>query len=187
MFHEVTLPGTYHYGSRMGPGYETRVTELDTGFVISKKRYLQPRHVYQVTYDRLEQLDVARLIAFWQCRRGTAYGFRMRDQVDYVADVEPVINDGGTLYLAKKYVGVTRILRKPVPGTTRIWNASDVEQFGFTVDTTTGIVTGLSWELGTRHTSQFDVPVRFDSKLNIVHSEGEHSTVNFGVRALAIR
>ena len=129
------------------------------------------------TLDQIH--DIA---AFWEARQGRARGFRMKDRTDWKsckpnqtpAATDQVIGTGdGTtteFQLSKTYPSGTqsyvREIAKPVAGTVLIALDGADQTSGWSVDTTTGVVTFASAPGdGVQVTAgfEFDVPVRFDT------------------------
>jgi uncharacterized protein (TIGR02217 family) len=116
---------------------------------------------------------VAELIAFFRARRGRAYGFRFKDWTDHQALAQSLgLSDGASksFQLVKHYpsggVVETRLIAKPVTGTVKVYRDGVEATSGWSVDTTTGLVTfGIAPAAGVQVTADFafDVPVRFDS------------------------
>jgi uncharacterized protein (TIGR02217 family) len=120
-----------------------------------------------------KQAQIDELIAFFRARRDKAYGFRFKDWADYKATGQLLGtgDDAQTQFqLVKQYpsgsVIEVRTITKPVAGTVKVY-LDGVEQLsGWSVDTTTGLVTfGTAPVLGVEVTAdfEFDVPVRFDT------------------------
>lgn len=177
-FHEVQFPTTISYGAVGGPGFQTTVLTLSSGYEKRNQDWSLARAEYDVTHALKHQSDLDVLIAFFYARRGRAYGFRFKDWSDFnVPDSggSPQLfftTDGSTrtFQLTKTYVDAggsyVRTISKPVAGTLALFNAG-VATSDFTVDTTTGIVTlGTTTAATTGNaitgSCQFDVPVRFD-------------------------
>jgi uncharacterized protein (TIGR02217 family) len=181
-FHEVRFPDDISQGSRGGPERRTDVVvtrslseERNSIWANSRRRY---NALYAVkTYAQLEIV-----LAFWEERRGRLYGFRWKDWLDYrsapissaLSATDQVIGtgDGSTtaFQLKKKYGSSfapwSRTIRKPVAGTVVVALNGVNQNTGWTVDTTTGLVTfssapavGVVVSAG----FEFDVPVRFDA------------------------
>jgi uncharacterized protein (TIGR02217 family) len=120
-----------------------------------------------------EQAQIDDLIAFFRARRGKAYGFRFKDWTDYKADGQLLgTGDDATtqFQLVKHYpsgsVIEVRTITKPVAGTVKVYLDGIEQLSGWSVDTTTGLVTfGTPPALGVEVTGdfEFDVPVRFDT------------------------
>ena len=117
-------------------------------------------------------------------RNGRLYGFRYKDWADYksslplqaitATDQQIGIGTGilNTFPLAKRYTSGAqtwvRTIAKPVSATVRLALGTVEQMSGWTLDTTTGVVTfttapgsGVIIRAG----FEFDVPVRFDSDM----------------------
>lgn len=178
-FHEIQFPIEISKGAIGGPGFNTTVLGLDSGFERRNINWSIDRAKYNVAQGVKTQADMDALIAFFRARFAKAYGFRFQDWSDYnlpsVGGSPPVlfttIGAGpGTFQIAKVYPDsinpTTRIITKPQAGTVVVYN-NGISTNDFTVDTTTGIVTlGSTTYSTTGHSisvsCQFDVPVRFD-------------------------
>lgn len=185
-FHEVLFPVGISYGSRGGPGFSTSVVELSGGTEQRIARWNGARRRYNARIGIRGQEDVSDLLEFYIARRGAENGFRWKDWTDYTTasdhrsapddeDEQIGTGDGSTttFQLVKTYTsgGVTRTrnLTKPVSGTTVVALDGVAQASGWTVDTTTGIVT-FSTAPGTDVVitagCEFDVPVRFGEELD---------------------
>lgn len=185
-FHEVQFPTGLSYNSSGGPGFNTAIIEMDGGVEERISRWDGARHRYDAQYAVRTKEDLAAVLTFFRARKGAAYGFRFKDWLDYTTnadgtsdptdtDNEIGIGDGTTtqFQLVKKYTsgGVvrTRNITKPITGTTVI-AIDDVSQgAGWTVDTTTGVVTFSSAPAGAEVVTagcKFDVPVRFGAEID---------------------
>lgn len=183
-FHEEQLSPKISYGATGGPRRKTEVVELYSGYEERNTPWSQSRRSYNIAFGIRNTDDVYDVMAFFEAREGSLYGFRYKDWSDYkstkplpenvVAPTDQVIGSGTGAILAYQLIKtyedtsntITRIISKPVAGTVRI--AFDgVEQLsGWTVDTTTGIVTFSSAPSGGVIITagyEFDVPVRFNS------------------------
>lgn len=186
-FHEVRFPERISYGSNGGPRFSTTVTETISGHEQRNIDWQEARAEYDVGSGLRDEADLAALIAFFRARKGRAYGFRFKDWNDYrssddggaVTPQDQLIGVGDgttdTFQLLKNYAsGVathTRLIGKPVAGTVRVALAGVEQLSGWSVDTTTGMVTfDVPPGAGVNITAgfEFDVPVRFrDDKLTI--------------------
>jgi uncharacterized protein (TIGR02217 family) len=120
-----------------------------------------------------KQTQIDELIAFFRARRGKAYGFRFKDWTDYKATGQLLGTGDGAqtqFQLVKHYpsgsVIEVRTLTKPVAGTVKMYLDSVEQLAGWSVDTTTGLVTfSTPPALGVEITAdfEFDVPARFDT------------------------
>ena len=181
-FHEIRFPTAISFHSSGGPSRKTEIVTLGSGFEERNAVWANSRRRYDAGYGVKTLDDVHSVIAFFEARMARLYGFRLKDFSDYKscapgADITPLDQSIGTgdgaataFQLAKTYASGSaswqRTIKKPVSATTRV-ALNGVEQLsGFTVDTTTGIVTFTSAPgAGVAVTAgfEFDTPVRFDS------------------------
>jgi uncharacterized protein (TIGR02217 family) len=200
--HEVRFPVEISYGSRGGPGFSTSVVELDAGTEERISRWNGARRRYNARFGIREPAAIADVLEFYIAREGAAHGFRWKDWTDYSTaedhrddpthlDVQIGTGDGSTtqFQLVKRYAsgGVTRTrnLTKPVAGTVRVALDGLEQTTGWSVDTTTGIVTfdtAPAEDVVISAGCEFDVPVRFgeevdESALQIQHDFFEAETL----------
>ena len=185
-FHEVQFPPTISYGAVGGPGFHTTVLTLASGFEKRNIDWSRARAQYDVAHGVKTQAELNLLLKFFVARRGKAYGFRFKDWSDFRVpywettpgdkDALQVIGltDSGTtsqLQVFKTYSDIAaeydRPLYKLVTGTFSLYSNGTVTT-DYTVDLDTGIVTlGATLKATTGHviacSSEFDVPVRFDT------------------------
>lgn len=161
-FHEVQFPTNLSYRTSGGPGWSTEIIETDSGAEERVSRWVYPRHQWNAAYAIRSYEDLALLKAFYNARRGTAFGFRFKDWFDYTSTTEGIkiadypishldqpigIGDGTQVdfQLIKRYIsgGITRDIKitKPVAGTVLVGLGGADQSSGWTVNTTTGIVT----------------------------------------------
>jgi uncharacterized protein (TIGR02217 family) len=181
-FHEVRFPDTISRGALGGPERRTQIVELASGAEERNASWANARRRYDVAYGIRRADDLAAVVAFFEARNGRLHGFRFKDWADYKSGLPSRavsaedqllgVGDGArtTFQLRKRY-GTDehhwwRTIRKPVEGTVRV-AVGGVELFsGWSVDTTTGVVTFASPPAagaGVRAGFEFDVPVRFDT------------------------
>ncbi|NDR57137.1 DUF2460 domain-containing protein [Aliiruegeria sabulilitoris] len=181
-FHEVRFPDNISRGARGGPERRTQIVELTSGDEERNASWANSRRRYDVAYGVRRADDLATVVAFFEARNGRLYGFRYKDWADYkscLPSQQPTPTDQGlgtgdgtttTFQLLKTYLSGahswSRSISKPVSGSVRI-ALDGVEQVsGWSVDTTTGLVTFTAAPgAGVLVTAgfEFDVPVRFDS------------------------
>ena len=181
-FHEVRFPDNISRGARGGPERRTQIVELASGDEERNASWANSRRRYDVAYGIRHADDLAAAVAFFEARNGRLYGFRFKDWADWKlclpsqtpSATDQVIGTGdGTatdFQLVKAYASGaqswTRAITKPVAGTVLVAMDNVEQASGWTVDTTTGIVSfdsapaaGVSITAG----FEFDVPVRFDT------------------------
>jgi uncharacterized protein (TIGR02217 family) len=180
-FHEVSLPLPFALGASGGPERRVDIVALGSGREMRNTPWAHGRRRYDIGGAARTIDDLHALVAFFEARRGKLYGFRFRDPFDYKScapsltplPTDQVIGAGDgatrTFQLVKAYgAGDTAYLRpivKPVDGSVQIAVGGDVLDEGFSVDTTTGVVTfavapATSAAITAGFT--FDTPVRFD-------------------------
>ena len=181
-FHEVRFPDNISRGARGGPERRTQIVELASGDEERNASWANSRRRYDVAYGIRRADDLASVVSFFEARNGRLHGFRYKDWADYksalpsqaIAATDQQIGTGTssqqTFQLAKRYTsgGQTwvRTIAKPVAGTVRVALGMVEQMSGWTVDTTTGVVTFTAAPAGgviVRAGFEFDVPVRFDS------------------------
>lgn len=186
-FHDIRFPLTGDWGSTGGPGNQTIVQRMDSGQERRNPRWSQFRHTYDVGAAVKEYSSIAEVKTFYLARGGLANSFRLQDPLDYNSselgknwdgdsspatdtDQEIGTGDGTTtqFQLVKRYSDTegsyVRTITKPVSGTVVIAVDGTPTASGWTVNTSTGIVTFTSAPtLGQVITAgfEFDVEVRF--------------------------
>jgi uncharacterized protein (TIGR02217 family) len=185
-FHEVLFPLDIALKSAGGPQRRTDVVVLGSGAEERNARWAHSRRRYDAGYGVKTFEALSQVLAFFEERRGRLCGFRWRDRLDHssaipgvtIMPTDQVIGTGDGLKQAFQlsktygalYLPYRRPIAKPVPLSVRIAvDEHEVEQgTGFSVDSTTGIVTFLPGHIpatGAAITAGFlfDVPVRFDT------------------------
>ena len=181
-FHEIRFPDNIRRGARGGPERRTQVVELASGDEERNASWANSRRRYDVAYGIRRADDLAAVVAFFEARNGRLYGFRYKDWADYKSSppsqaITPTDHQIATgtgaatqFQMVKRYISGAqswaRAIAKPVAGTVRIALGTVEQLSGWTLDSTTGVVTfttapgnGVIIRAG----FEFDVPVRFDS------------------------
>lgn len=181
-FDEVRFPDDIGRGARGGPERRTRVVELASGREERNAVWANSRRRYDVSYGIRRADDLAAVVAFFEARNGRLHGFRFKDWSDYrscapsgsPSRLDQLIGTGTgsatAFQLSKRYSSGSRTwvrpITKPVAGSVLIALGGVAQASGWSVNTTTGIVTfatppasGVAVTAG----FEFDVPVRFDS------------------------
>jgi uncharacterized protein (TIGR02217 family) len=183
-FDEIRFPDNISRGARGGLERRTRIVELASGREERNSPWAGSRRRYDASYGIRRAVDLASVIAFFEARSGRLRGFRWKDWADYksclpsqtIAATDQLIGHGdGTrtaFQLSKTYSSglqsYVRTINKPVAGTVLVAVGGVAQSSGWSVDTTTGIVTFTTAPAnGAAVTAgfEFDVPVRFDSDL----------------------
>lgn len=181
-FHETQFPANISYGSRGGPRRLTQVVTLKSGFEERNQTWQHSRRKYDASVGLRNITDLHEVLRFWEARRGQLYGFRWKDWADYKSnfgkavpsDTDVILDTGDgvktAFQLVKRYEDggeeYIRPITKPVVGTV-IVSLDDVSQpTGWTLDSTTGIITFASAPgngVVVKAGFEFDVPARFDA------------------------
>ena len=181
-FHEVRFPDDISRGARGGPERRTQIVELASGDEERNASWANSRRRYDVAYGIRRADDLAAVVAFFEARNGRLHGFRFKDWGDYksalpsaaISPTDQAIGTGnGSLTefaLLKRYSSGaqswTRAIAKPVAGSVRVALGGVEQMSGWSIDTTTGVVTfDTAPAAGVAVTAgfAFDVPVRFDT------------------------
>ena len=181
-FHEVRFPDNISRGARGGPERRTQIVELASGDEERNASWANSRRRYDVAYGIRRADDLAAVVAFFEARNGRLHGFRYKDWADYksalpsqaITATDQQIGTGTgslqTFQLVKRYTSGAqtwvRTIAKPVAGTVRVALGMVEQMSGWTVDTTTGLITftiAPANSVIVRAGFEFDVPVRFDS------------------------
>lgn len=180
-FQEVRFPDTISYGARSGGGFMTQYMMSAGGTSFRIGRQAMPKMSYDVGYGLRSFDDLVTVRNFFMSMRGGKHGFRFKDFLDFSSsatdrgtpsntDQQIGIGDATeTQYqLTKTYNdgldSVTRNITKPVSGTVTIAFDGVDQGSGWSVDTTTGIVTfttAPSTSVVITAGFEFDVPVFF--------------------------
>jgi len=181
-FHEVRFPDNISRGAVGGPMRKTRLVELESGDEERNAIWADSRRKYNAAYGIRKIDELAAVTAFFEARGGRLYGFRWKDWADYKSCLPTGVPASGDqqigtgdgvktdFQLVKVYASApatyVRTIKKPVTGSVMVAVGGVDQPSGWTVDTTTGIVSfaaapasGLAITAG----FQFDVPVRFDT------------------------
>lgn len=183
-FHNVQLPVNIERGARGGPGFNTTVLTLSSGFEQRNINWSLPRLKWDLGYGIDSKADQQAVIAFFYARQGKGHSFRFKDWTDYeigddATDTLQAIataNGSDTQFQAiKTYtsgaVTFSRVVTRLVTGTPRVFLDGVEQMSGVSVNVETGVITftgapTLNQVVGL--IAEFDVPVRFDTdELNL--------------------
>lgn len=185
-FHEVRFPDRISRNARGGPERKTQVVELGSGDEERNASWANSRRRYDVAFGIRNADQLQEVVAFFEARNGRLYGFRFKDWSDYKSclpsqvphPMDQLIGQGDgtqTAWQLRKYYGETgsgfswiRSIQKPVADTVRVAVDGTEMLSGWSVDTTTGIITFTTAPAAgvfIRAGFDFDVPVRFDTDI----------------------
>jgi uncharacterized protein (TIGR02217 family) len=159
---------------KFGMGWSTSIVTTNSGLEQRQSAWLTPLGEYEVGEQKMTEPDFVIFRNYFAAVRGQAKGFRLKDPGDYKDEGCGILGmlgfgDGGTSYQMFKSYSMgsehsVRKIRKPVPGTVKVFkNTVDITATS-TIDTTTGMVTLAVAASGTDSiiwTGEFDIPVRF--------------------------
>ena len=188
-FHEIRFPDNISRGARGGPERRTQIVELASGDEERNASWANSRRRYDAAYGIRRADDLAAVVAFFEARNGRLYGFRWKDWGDYKSCLPsgvPAATDQGigtgdgtasAFQLVKAYTSGgqswIRTITKPVSGTVQVALDGNAQASGWSVDTTTGLITFTTAPASGVIVSagfEFDVPVRFDTdQLDVTH------------------
>jgi uncharacterized protein (TIGR02217 family) len=151
-----------------GPTFSTAVSVVDSGREYRNANWSLPLGQWELGERDMMPGDLEAMKNFFNARQGKAQGFRFKDWADYrdggMGVLVAVPGVSGSYQMYKQYPsgGVTglRKIVKPVADRIKVYSAGSL--ITATVDSTTGIVTGVSGSTLT-WTGEFDTPVRFDT------------------------
>jgi uncharacterized protein (TIGR02217 family) len=183
-FDEVRFPVEIAMGSSGGPRRQTQIVVKGSGFESRNARWVNSRREYDISYGIRSMNDLHATLEFFEARNAQLIAFRLKDWADFQSvgpksQISPTDQNIGTgdavtttFQLVKVYASGpsswTRTIKKPVAGTTVVALNGVKQNTGWSVDTTTGIVTfvvapgvGVAVTVG----YQFDTPVRFNTDM----------------------
>jgi uncharacterized protein (TIGR02217 family) len=181
-FHEILFPTAIAFGATGGPERQTEIVSLASGFEERNSRWADSRRRYNAGYGVRTLDDLHAVVTFFEERRGRLYGFRWRDRIDWQscapggvpAETDQAIGEGDgertAFPLVKTYGSAhapyARAIAKPVAGSVSIAIDGEALADGWSVDTTSGVVTFATAPAADAAITagfRFDVPVRFDT------------------------
>lgn len=172
-FDEIRLPLRIGFGSSGGPAFSTEVVTVDGGFEVRNQNWAEAKRRYDAATGLRTAADVTTLTQFFYARAGRARGFRLKDWSDFSAAAQNIGTGTGAqtaFQLVKRYtsgsITHTRTVTKPVSGTVSVFLNGVLQASGWSVNTTTGLVTfstAPASGVAVTATYEFDVPVRFDT------------------------
>lgn len=177
-FHDIQFPMRLALGAIGGPERQTDILTLASGREIRNSSWSRSRRRWDIGGAITDLTRLQDLIAFFEARAGRLFGFRFRDPLDYSsaqagAPIDPGdqmvgLGDGvtRTFQLQKHYHRYAREIAKPVSGTVMISLDGVQTLSGWTVDTSSGLVTfdaPPAADVVITAGFEFDCPVRFES------------------------
>jgi uncharacterized protein (TIGR02217 family) len=187
-FHDVRFPLAIGLAARGGPQRRTEIVTLGSGREERNSPWAHSKRRWDAAPGVRSLDDVARLIAFFEARRGRLYAFRFADPLDHKSSApsaEPAADDQRigsgdgsqtTFALTKTYgEGATAFVReisKPVPGSVLVAVAG--APASFTLDAAGRVVLDAAPAPGADVTAgfRFDTAARFDTDQLDITADG---------------
>lgn len=149
------FPEDISYGSTGGPGFNTDLVTVASGFESANSNWSQSKCQFEASHGLKTQAQINTLIGFFRVCRGKAGRFRYKDWLDFSVDtssgrIGTGLGDGtpGAMQLAKIYTSGSytheRPIRKPtVSPAPAVYRGGVLKTLTthYTLDTTTGLVT----------------------------------------------
>ena len=167
------FPDDIAYGSSGGPAFSTTIVTNAGGYEKRNQDWQSARAAYNVSHGVKTKAQLDALIRFFRARKGRLHSFRFKDWTDFQGNGE-IIGVGNStqthFQLIKTYThsngSDVRPITQPVEATVAIYLNAALQQNGFSVDYSTGIITfdaAPSTASIIQADFEFDVPVRFDT------------------------
>ncbi len=177
VFSEERFPDDWAWFATGGAKFKTHITAGDSDHEDRISVGDIGLHRYSLSRTLHSQTELDLFLAFWRLRRGNFEGFRMKDWRDFTGTAQDLGSGDGTLtgfQLRKSYGNadaltgassqVWRLIKKPLPGSVKVYLNGVQQLSGWTVNTATGLVSfAVAPASGVVVTAdfEFDVPVRF--------------------------
>lgn len=174
-FHDVRFPEDVSWGSRGGPQFKTQVFISHHGYEKRNIDWQQPMMAFDVAYGIRTDVQMMKVINFFNARQGRAYGFRYKNWGAYKMSGQIAVGDGTNkrLPIHRVYTqgGATfkKRLWKIVKGSVTevlLGGVSKTEGVDFNIDYNSGEIVfntapgnGVSINVTNL---EYDEPVRFD-------------------------
>ncbi len=185
-FHETRFPLDISIGAIGGPVRKTEIVSLVSGHEKRNTKWAHSRRNYNAGFGIKTIDDLQDVIAFFEERRGSLFGFRFRDPIDHKSckpsqiitnvDQNIGVGDGSTtvFQLKKLYgtlaTGYYRPINKPVSGSVKVAidGTSKTEGSDYSISYETGELVFLPGSTPVANSQisagyEYDVPVRFDA------------------------
>jgi uncharacterized protein (TIGR02217 family) len=193
-FVEEQFPTDISRGAKGGPAFKTTVTMTGSQSEQRVAHWSDPIRSWDVSMGARTQIQAQALVAFFLAVMGKATGFRFKDWQDYQIETasNTTLLTATTFQIVKRYtfgsITRTRKIKKPIASTVRVWNGVTEVLVGWTLDSTTGILTfGVAPGYTPAVTCEFDVPVRFDTdEMEIVQEDFDIRNWE-GIRVVELR
>jgi uncharacterized protein (TIGR02217 family) len=179
-FTESRLEIGINYGASYGPRFRTLVNQQSDGIEQRQIKWFDPLILCNLAEFPINITELNYLLSFHSSVKGSLIGFRLKDWSDYQASGYTLGTGTGvtqTWQLTKTYRiennSVTRLISKPVPNSVVLRKDGVIQSLGWSIDTTTGIITTTLTGSLSVDSFEFDIPVRFEQdKINFTFLAG---------------
>jgi uncharacterized protein (TIGR02217 family) len=177
-FHDVQLPDDVERGALGGPRFKTFIVALPNGKEKRRVLWEKQRGEWDIGYGIQVKEDATNpgegldaIVTFFYARMGMANTFRFKDWADFEMPVQNIGTGDAAetaFQIFKRYTsgGINYDRNITLPYTTLVYLNGVLQLSGYTLGTTTGIVTFSSPPGGgvaITVSCEFDVPVRFNT------------------------
>lgn len=214
-FHDVRFPDDISRGLTVRRSFNTLVLASESGFEQRIGQWARSRVEFELSLQVYNETTIERIRAFFEARQGRLYGFRCRDWSDFYVGYTKQLgssawplgtphvfatgNGTQTVFqLQRRYESgstivnrkVTRPLPAFVPAPFRLWVGGVEQTSGWTLNSSTGVVTFTSAPANGAKIAWaglFDLPVRFDTDSLSLNLEALNIGATSGLRIIEIR
>lgn len=173
-FIEQRLEIPFNYGATYGPRFQTDIGSQSDGAEQRSPRWIDPLIFIDLAQYSVNAEEIDYLLSFHASVKGSGIGFRIKDWSDYLAPAYTLGTGNGTeqtWQLTKAYTigsfSVKRAILKPVAGSVVLRKDGVIQNSGWSIDTTTGVIATTLTGVLSVDEFEFDVPVRFEQdKIN---------------------
>lgn len=199
----AVFPTCPTYGFTVQPQYLVKLAMQEGGFEKVTRRWPRPLNVFTaVPIGPRDEEDTQAILYFWHAMGGRARTFVFKDYTDFkscpvqqdedVTDQPLMVTtlpDSSIAYQMRKLYKVglltqVREITNPVGETIQVANGTGDVQDDYTLDEDTGLLVPGGGFDGVPSTwgGEFNVPVRFDSELDMVIEDQRLQSANFMLR-----
>lgn len=181
-FIEQRLNIPFDFGGTYGPRFKTDANRQSDGSEQRSPRFIDPLIFIDLAQYSVNADEIEYLLSFHESVKGSGIGFRIKDWSDYLCPGYTLGTGNGTTQtwqLVKTYAigsfSVKRVILKPVAGSVVLRKDGIIQNSGWSVNTTTGVITTNLTGVLSVDEFEFDIPVRFEQdKINFVFDAADN-------------
>ena len=179
---EQRLEIPFNYGATYGPRFQTDIGSQSDGSEQRSPRWIDPLIFIDLAQYSVNADEIDYLLSFHASVKGSGIGFRIKDWSDYLCPCYTLGTGNGTeqtWQLTKTYTigaySVKRAILKPVAGSVVLRVDGVIAESGWSIDTTTGVITTTLTGVLSVDEFEFDVAVRFEQdKINFAFDAADN-------------